>query len=133
MQLYDPHRLVKSSVEDALTEHLRFRIGSTGRFLVIDKSRQEQSLKQLVKRVKKESYKACYDTSCQIPLGMALAADAILRVSVSRFGDVYTVNLELIDLAREASIATATADCDGSAPGLKTALEAAVKVLVKQL
>ena len=132
MPVHDEHRLLKKGLDDRMTDYIRIRMGSAGRFVVIDKSRQKKSLKDLIRKEKKESYKQCYDATCQIPLGMALSADSILRTSVTRFGDVHTLSLELVDLAKEAVIATATADCDGSETGFKVAIEVAVGALASQ-
>jgi len=132
MRVHDEHKLLKRNLEDRMTDYIRARMGGTGRFVVIDKSRQKKSLRELIRKEKKESYKDCYDATCQIPLGMALSADNILRVSVTRFGDVYTLSLELVDLAKEAAVATSTADCDGSEKGFKGAIESAVEDLARQ-
>ncbi len=133
MRLHDPGKVVKRKLEGQITDYLRVVAGGTGHFMVIDKSRQEESFRKLIKESKKESYKECYDTSCQIPLGMAVSADTLLRPSVSKFGKQYILTLELFDLAREASIASSTARCDGSEEGFATAVDKAVESLVETL
>lgn len=94
-----PERLL-----DDLSEALRIEVARSGRYIVIDKSRQSEVLRRMVKESKKESYAECYDTSCQIPLGRALSADTILRASLTRLGATYLLNLEMIDLATEALV-----------------------------
>lgn len=87
---------------DNLTDFLRTQIARRGNFVVIDKSRQAAALKQLVAEERKESYKQCYDKSCQIPLGKALSADTVLRVKITRIGSTYHLSAEMVDLAKEA-------------------------------
>ena len=124
-----------STLDDATlrnaTEMLRGRLSATGHFVVIDKSRQEEKIKALVRSSKKESYKACYDKKCQIPLGQALAADSILRSTVSCLGKRCLLSLELVDLGREVSIAGATADFDATPEGLALAIRAAAAEVIR--
>lgn len=105
------------------TEMLRGRLSSTGRFAVIDKSRQSEKLKQMLRAGKEESYQQCYDKQCQIPLGQALAADTILRSTISCLGDSCQLAVELIDLAKEASVGGGFADFNKSQPGLAQAIK----------
>lgn len=87
---------------DNLTDFLRTQIARRGNFIVIDKSRQAAALQRLVAEERKESYKKCYDESCQIPLGKALSADTVLRVKITRIGSTYHLSAEMVDLAKEA-------------------------------
>lgn len=101
-------------------EYLRMKLEISKAFRVVDSSRQAQAL---VKQMKKESYKACYDDRCQIDLGVALAADTILSPSLSYFGGTCTLAGILTDLASETSAGGAEADFDCTEKGLKTAVE----------
>jgi hypothetical protein len=71
-------------------------------------------MKEQIKDLKNESYKTCYDDSCQIELGKALAASHILRSQVTRFGSRCVLNAELFDLRREVTIAASSSrgDCE---------------------
>ncbi len=62
---------------------------------------------------KKESYKQCYEKSCQIPLGQALSADSILRTTLTHIGGVYVVSAELVDLEKQAGMGAAVEECEG--------------------
>lgn len=92
------------------TEMLRGRLSATGSFVVIDKSRQAEMLRKLVKESKQESWKECYDNSCRIQLGQALSADTMLRSTISCIGEECQLSCELVDLAKEATIHGATAE-----------------------
>jgi len=102
MELADQTRALNAGLRESLTDALRSSLAQSGRFVVIDKGRQAATLKRLVAEQKKESYKACYASSCQIPLGQALAADTILRTKLTRVGSSYLLIGELVDLAKEA-------------------------------
>lgn len=107
MRLVDRTRSVTAADLQALGDAMRTRLAQGGRFLVIDQSRQAQALRRMIKSKKRESYRHCYDTRCQIPLGKALAADTILRAQLTRVGSSYVINAELIDLAKEAATGAA--------------------------
>jgi hypothetical protein len=107
MTLQDLTRNLSSRLVDSLTDALRGQLAQRGRFVVIDKSRQAKELARLISEQKKESYKECYSSSCQIPLGQALAADSILRTKLTRVGSYYLLIAELVDLAKEAVIGAA--------------------------
>lgn len=109
MELQDQTRGLEASVLESLTDALRTQIAQSGTFIVIDKSRQAAALKKLVTEEKRESYKACYDSRCQIPLGQALAADSILRTKLTRVGSFLLLNAELVDLEKEAVTGAAQA------------------------
>lgn len=104
MEIEDTAQRFDASVIENATEMLRSKLTATGRFVVIDKSRQQEKLKSLIKEEKRESYKECYDQKCQIPLGQALAADTILRSSISCISQNCVLSAELVDLAKEATV-----------------------------
>jgi len=111
------------------TTLLRMYLSSSGHFVDIDKGRQEKALVDIIEEKKKESYKKCYDEKCQIPLGQALSADTILRATVSELGGVFSLGVELVDLAKEATTKAASAEFDGTEEGLRTAVKKVVNEL----
>lgn len=115
-------------VLSALTDQIRIYLAERGA-RVIDRSAQEAAMKELVEEEKKRSYSTCVDSSCQIPLGKALAASHILRSTVARFGKACTTNGELIDLKAEVTIAAGSArgECE------EEALLLAAETLAEQL
>jgi TolB-like protein len=134
MTLHDQTRTLSSRLVDGLTDALRSQLAQSGRFIVIDKSRQAAALRRLVSRQKRESYRACYDSSCQIPLGQALAADSILRTQLTRVGSSYLLIAELVDLAKEAVTTAAQARVRVQpAAGREDRLLGAVSAVVRQL
>jgi hypothetical protein len=85
-------------------DQLRIFIAEKG-LRTIDRGQQETLIHHQIAEQKKESYQSCYDNSCQIELGKALAASHILRSQVARFGQSCVLNAELIDLKAEVTIA----------------------------
>ena len=114
MDIEDRSETLKPKILSDLTEYLRARITATGKFMVIDRSRQGKALKVIMKREKSESYKDCYSKQCQVPLGQALSADSIARASLTRIGGTYALSIEIVDLAKEATVAGAIAECAAS-------------------
>ncbi len=134
MDVQDGDGVLESAVTNNLTEYLRGLLAETGRYVVIDRGRQAAAVKQLVRHEKKESYKACYDRSCQVPLGRSLAADRILITSLMRIGSRVIVKAEIVDLATEASQGGATVKVKSEpAGGLEDRLTEALDELVVKL
>ncbi|HSA34068.1 MAG TPA: DUF1566 domain-containing protein [bacterium] len=119
MEFDDQTKKLSKSVLEAAAEYLRGELVASNQFIVISKDRQ----RAVVKGQKKESWKECYDQSCRIQLGQALSADTILTGTISKFGNAYTLTLELVDLAKEATVKGAKAEFNGTESGLKTAIE----------
>jgi hypothetical protein len=113
----------------ALTDQIRVFLAERGA-RVVDRSQQEAALKGLVDDEKKRSYSACVDSSCQIPLGKALAASHILRSTVARFGKACATNGEMIDLRAEVTVAAGSAKSDCSEEALLYAAESLAEQLI---
>ena len=127
MEFEDLSGKLSKNILSRATERIRSKFVASNKFIVIAKERQE---KAMIKEMKKESYKACNDKNCQIPLGQALSADTILRTTINFFGDTYTITSELIDLEKEATIKGAEASFDGSEKSLNTALNDIVAQII---
>jgi len=124
MEIEDQTGKLQKELLESATEYLRAKMAASSQFIVIDKSRQS-----LIRKKQQETYKDCYDKNCQIPLGQALSADTIVRSTVTVFAGGYTLNSELVDLAKEATVKAGNAEFDGSDAGLKQA----VLMVVSQL
>ncbi len=91
-----------------LSDQLRIFVTVQG-VKTIDRGEQERAFHAQLVAIKAESYDACYDDTCQIELGKALAASHILRSKITRFGSRCVLNGELVDLAREVTVRAASA------------------------
>ncbi|HOX42338.1 MAG TPA: hypothetical protein PK668_02010 [Myxococcota bacterium] len=118
------NRLSKQERSD-LTEYLMARLTAQGGYAVVP----TDTLKQSLTDTKKESYKDCYDTSCQIALGKAVAAELVLTTKLLRVAGECAITATLFDVKKEATIKAATLDTACEMKGLLNAL----KELVKQL
>lgn len=111
VQAVSKSRELTPSLMRNIGDQLRIFVAQTG-VRTVDRSAQETTLKDQLAQLKKDSYQACYDDSCQIELGKALAASHILRTRITRFGRLCVLNGELIDLRSE--VATAAASSRGT-------------------
>jgi hypothetical protein len=131
MEIEDQAGKLGKEVAARGTDYLRATLNATKAFIVIDKSRQAEALMTVIVDNKKESYKDCYNQSCQIPLGQALAADTILRTSITRLASFCTLSSELVDLEKEAATGGGMAKFDCSEDGLSMAIEKLVPQLIQ--
>ncbi len=108
-----------------LTDYFGVKITETGRFLVVPRADIEAALKQ--QRV--ESYKSCFDESCQIEIGKELAAQKVLHTQIVQVGDLCAVTATLYDLRLSATerAASQKGGCDDNA--LVASLEAVASEL----
>ena len=88
-------------------------------------------LKERLLQQKTESYKSCYDESCQIEIGKELAAEKTLSTQVLKLGGVCKVSLTLFDLKRAASERAGQGEGACDEEGVVRALEAAVDDLAR--
>lgn len=118
----DEKKAVDPELIRNLSDQLRVFIAQHG-VRVIDRGQQERAVREIVDEAKAASYKECFDASCQIPLGKALAASHLLRSEVTRFGKACVLNGEMIELKREVTIAAASVRADCSEEGFLNASE----------
>ena len=110
---------------DGLADVLSARLAECGSFQMVPRS----ALKERLKDSKRESFKACYDSACQIELGRELAAEMTLASQVVRLGSSCTVTLTLYDLKQAATRGAATAECACDADGVLGAVKVAAAKL----
>lgn len=109
-------------VLDRLTLFLTTRLGATNRFLVVPREQVKRRLVEL----KKNSYRADCDQSCQIDLGQALSAQKTVATQIIKAGSACTVAINVLDLKREASEGGASIDGKCDEDGIVLSLKAAV-------
>ncbi|MBI4819906.1 MAG: hypothetical protein HY791_26770 [Deltaproteobacteria bacterium] len=84
------------------------------------------SLKSAVTSRKLASYADCFDVSCQIELGRAVAATHSVSAGIVRLGGRCALTLTLYDLVTGTSVGGAVAKEQCTAEGLRRAVDAAV-------
>ena len=130
MDIHDESGQLSPGLLDALANLLRLELAKTRAYRVVERGRQEELTRKAIKEQKKESHKACYDQSCQIPLGKTLAADTILACSVTTLGPTYLLGCRLIDLTSETSFGAGLAECTMDAASLVAVAGKLVEQLV---
>lgn len=117
-----------------LTNRLRHELFQTGEFQVVERSRMEEILKE-------QSFQlsGCTSTECLVEVGRLIGVQGMVGGSVGKIGNLYTVNIQLIDVETGEIIRTAIEDYRGTPEGLLTeglrrvALKIAGKPVEKEL
>jgi hypothetical protein len=121
----DPSGILKAPTLEALSEYLAAQLTATAGAKVVPRA---QLRKRLVKE-RKNSYKRCFDESCQIEMGKAVAAQKSLATKILRVGKLCAIAASLFDLRSETTEGAATVDTSCK----EDALLAGIKALVRKL
>lgn len=121
----DPSGLLKGPTLEALSEYLAAQLTATAGAKVVPRAQ----LRQRLVKERKKSYKRCYDESCQIEMGKAVAAQKSLATKILRVGKLCAIAASLYDLRSETTEGAATVDTSCQ----EDALLAGVKALVRKL
>ena len=96
---------IDEQTKDNLVDLLSARLAKAG-YRVIPR---DQVRKRLFE-AKKESFKECYDQSCQIELGRELAAQKTLAIKILKIGATCQITAELYDLRQSTTDLATTAE-----------------------
>ena len=110
----DVTKRFKKSTTKQLTEYLSARLTEVAGYKVLPR---KQIQKRLV-REKRRGYKSCYDETCQIEMGKALAAHKSLATKLLRIGDRCAITSNILDLRTESSEKAASLETDCSTNSL---------------
>lgn len=110
-----------------LTDYLAAQLAQGNLFKVVPRSQ----LKERLQANKKASYKACFDSRCQIEIGRELAAEKSLATKIIKVGSKCALMATLFDLKTSTSEAAATQKAKCNQDDLVTALEK-VAVMIKR-
>ena len=102
-----------------LTEYLGTKLGERGMYRIIPR----QEIRARLLEQKKESYKECFDQSCQIEIGRELAAEFTVSTTIGKIGDLCLITASLYDLRKAATDKTATAKSPCEVNDLVNAIE----------
>lgn len=97
--LYDSSKKLDKDVPDQLTNYLGTLLTKSGVFKVIPRDQIRSRLQD----EKEDTFKKCYDESCQIELGKALSAEKSLATTLIQVGNKCAVTANLFDLKTETS------------------------------
>jgi iron(II)-dependent oxidoreductase len=118
-EIEDKSRSLDKALLGQLTEYLATEVGKAGVFQIVPPG----DIKRALQDKRTESYKECFDASCQVELGRELAANKTLSTSVLKIGGVCTVSAALYDLKRMATELTASAKGECGPAALMGSLE----------
>ncbi len=104
---------------DGMTDYLASKLAEDGLFHVVPRD----EIKKRILEQKKESYRACYEQSCQIEIGREMAAQKSLATTVVAIGSSCLVTAALYDLKKAATDATASSRGGCSADELIAQIE----------
>ena len=113
---------VDDGAADRFADFVTARLASSGQFQVVPRSQVKARLFQ----DKSESYKECFEQSCQVELGRELAAEKTVSIQVLGMADTCTVNLVLYDLDRSTTEAASSDDGTCTERGVVDTLKSAV-------
>jgi hypothetical protein len=111
-----------------LTDYLGSKLGEGGTYNVVPRA----EIKKRLLEQKQDSFKSCYDESCQIELGRELSAQFTLRTTISRAGSQCLLTSVLYDLKTAASHRSATAKAPCEVDRLVDSLDELVAILKGQ-
>jgi TolB-like protein len=93
----------------ALTNRLRIEFFKTGRFVVLERGQMQNILKE-----QDFQLSGCTTTDCLVEIGRLLNVESIVAGSISRVGQMYSVEIRLVAVETGKIVAAAVVDMDGS-------------------
>ena len=90
-----------------LSDRLRSELFKTGKFEIMEREKMNLILKE--QGFQETGF--CNTTECSVEIGQLLAVNRIVTGSVGKMGNVYSINLRLIDIETGKNLKTAEEDC----------------------
>ncbi|MCK5797483.1 MAG: hypothetical protein KAI47_09890, partial [Deltaproteobacteria bacterium] len=112
---------------EELAGYLAIQLTATDTFRTVPRAQ----LRKQLSTTKKTGYKVCYDQSCQIEHGKALAAQKSLSTKILAVGKICTITSVLYDLKTETSEGAATTETGCSTGELLKGLKRIAQKLAK--
>ena len=90
-----------------LTDRLRSEIMKTGKFEIMEREKMDLILKE--QGFQETGF--CNTTECSVQIGQLLAVNRIVTGSVGKMGNLYSINLRLLDVETGKNLKTTEEDC----------------------
>lgn len=116
---------LSESEAEVLTNRLRSTLVNLGRFEVVDRSHMDTILRE-----QGFQQSECTSTECAVEVGQLLGVQKMISGSVGKFGKIWTIDLNLLDVATSGIERTSTYDYYGEIENL---LLEGVKVALNRL
>jgi len=98
-----------------LTQRLTTKLISIGKYEVVERTNMDKILKE-----QKFQHSGCTDSGCAVEIGQLLNTDYIVIGSVNKFGETWTLDARLIDVALGKGIISAEFSAEGKIDVLLT-------------
>jgi Skp family chaperone for outer membrane proteins len=119
---------LKATLRSSLTSYLATKISESGLYEVVPQAK----IKEALIAKKRESYKQCYEQSCQIEIGREMAASKSLATQVMKVGTKCVVTSNLYDLRKATAERAASWKGPCSADGILATIEEVATRLTRQ-
>jgi len=116
---------LSSAVVGRLGDYLAGRLAMCGRYSIAPRDQ----LKERLAGQRTESYKECYDQSCQIELGKLMSADKSLATAFLKIGSVCAVTSLLYDVRTETTEQAAAQEGGCDEDSIRMSLQAVISQL----
>jgi hypothetical protein len=96
---------------------------------------EREQMKSILKEQNFQQSDACSEASCVVQMGQLLAVNKIITGSVGKLGNMYTINIKLIDVASGEIILTQNEDVSGQIEDmiLKNAIPKITERVIKEI
>jgi len=122
----DATGLLKKGEREQLQDFLAARLTELARYKVVPR----EQLKARLLEQKADSFKACYDASCQIELGREVAAQKTVATRILKVGTSCVVTCQIYDLKTATTEKAATVRVDCSSDKLLEGIDQIARQLV---
>ncbi len=123
MDISDKTSKVHPDVVRESKSYLSQLLGKLGRYTIIP----DKQLQDLQKRSK--DWAGCTQMECQLEIGRALQADIVVIPTIDYFGGIFTLTVNYIYIDGKRKTEAGAVDFNGTAAGMKQALEAVVLMI----
>jgi len=127
---FDAKSGVSQAQADALNDLVASAILSLGSFKVIAKA---DILALLSVEEQRVQLTGCADDACLAEIGGALGVSLLVSGNLAQFGDVFLINLRLVDANKAEAVGRSSREITGGQSELPAAVRAAVKELFRPL
>ncbi len=125
LDIIDGDRMLRPNEWGALNELVHLDVAAKSNFVLIPRG----EMRKVVKREQAQSYRECYDETCQIELGRELAAQKLVVAKILRTPARCSIGIQMLDLTSATYEATVADDVSCN----YEAIEFGLKQLVSRL
>lgn len=118
---------VTSGETDILADRLRVNLFRTGKVVMMERSQMDEILKEQGF----QASGACNDAECAVEMGQMLGVERVVSGSIGKLGNLFLVNLRVIDVQTAKILMVVSKDISGGIEGVVKVLPGLAEDLVK--